>query len=82
MRSTVRGRFWFEAGLASLAGLLAVLTVAWPDWIEALYGFDPDHHSGSLEWAIVVALAFVALACGLAARSEWGASVATAHSPG
>jgi len=43
MRSTVRGRFWLETALASLCGFLAVLTLVWRDWIEALTGFDLDH---------------------------------------
>jgi hypothetical protein len=71
MRSNVRVRFWFEAGLASFCGFLAILTLFWRDWIEALTGFDPDHHSGSFEWAIVAGLALTGILVGLAARSEW-----------
>ena len=71
MESTVRRRFWLEAVLASLAGSFAVLTVVWPDWIEALTPFDPDRHSGSFEWSIVFGLAVVAVAVGSAARAEW-----------
>ena len=41
MKSTVRARFWLGAGLGVLCGLLAVLTVFWRDWIEALTGFRP-----------------------------------------
>jgi hypothetical protein len=66
----VRSRYWVEAGLASVCGFLAVLTLFWRDWIEGVSGFDPDHHDGSFEWLIVAGLF---LACGLlslAARSE------------
>jgi hypothetical protein len=35
---------------------LAVLTIFWPDWIEALTGYDPDQHDGTVEWLIVIAL--------------------------
>ena len=71
MKSTVRARFWLEAGLASLCGFLAVLTLFWRDWIEALTGFDPDHHNGSFEWAIVVGLLLVSVLVGIVARGEW-----------
>ena len=71
MKPTVRTRFWLEAGLASLCGALAVLTLFWRDWIEALTGFDPDHHNGSFEWLIVAALLVVCVLVGLVARTEW-----------
>ena len=35
---------------------LAVLTIFWPDWIEALTGYDPDQHNGTVERLIVIAL--------------------------
>jgi hypothetical protein len=71
MKSTVRARFWLEAALASLCGLLGMLTVFSRDWVEALTGFDPDHHTGSFEWAIVVGLLLICVAVGAAARAEW-----------
>jgi hypothetical protein len=42
--------------LAGFCGGLAVLTIFWPDWIEALTGYDPDQHNGTVEWLIVIAL--------------------------
>jgi hypothetical protein len=33
-----------------------VLSIFWPDWIEALTGYDPDQHDGTVEWLIVIAL--------------------------
>jgi len=71
VKSTVRTRFWIEAGLASLCGLLAVLTLFWQDWIEGLTGFDPDEHSGSFEWTIVAGLVLACVVVSLAARAEW-----------
>jgi hypothetical protein len=71
MKSTVRSRFWLEAGLASLCGFLAILTLFWRDWIEALTGFSPDHHNGSFEWMIVAGLFLVCVLVSFAARAEW-----------
>jgi uncharacterized membrane protein len=71
MRSTFRARFWLEAGLASLCGFLAVLTLFWRAWIEAPTGFSPDHRNGSVEWLIVAGLLAVCVLVGSVARSEW-----------
>jgi hypothetical protein len=76
MKRTVRLRFWLETGLASLTGALAIVTMFWRDWIEALTGFDPDHHNGSVEWAIVAGLAVVSLVLFVTARAEWRRSPA------
>ena len=71
MQSKLRARFWLEIALASLCLFLAVLTLISREWIEALTGLDPDHHNGSLEWAIVAVLLVAAVAVGAAARVEW-----------
>ena len=42
--------------LAGFCGGLAILSIFWPDWIEALTGYDPDQHNGTVEWLIVIAL--------------------------
>jgi hypothetical protein len=42
-------------------GFLCVTTLLRPDWIEA-FGFDPDQHSGSIEWLIAMASLVVTLA--------------------
>ncbi len=72
----VRIRFWIETVAAIAAGLLAVLTIFVPDWIE-FTGWDPDHHSGAAEWWVVVVLAVVAVAAGVTARLEWRHATAT-----
>ena len=66
----VRLRFWAECALAGLAAVLAVLTAAWPNWIELLFGADPDGGDGSAEWGIVAALALVAIVFAVLARFE------------
>ena len=77
--SSVRVRFWVEAGLAALCGFLAILTLFSRDWIEALTGFSLDNHDGSFEWAIVAALFFVCILLSIAARADWRRLSSAAH---
>jgi hypothetical protein len=67
----MRARFWIEAVAGGLSGLLCLLTLVWKDWIEGVSGWDPDHHSGSVEWLIAATLLATALGLGLLARGEW-----------
>ena len=76
--SSVRMRFWVEAGLAALCGFLGILTLFTRDWIEALTGFDTDNHNGSFEWTIVAALFLVCILLSIAARADWRRLSATA----
>jgi undecaprenyl pyrophosphate phosphatase UppP len=64
-------RVWLEITITLCAGILGILTIFWHDWIEALTGWDPDRHSGSLEWIIVVGLLAIAVAMGTVARRHW-----------
>jgi hypothetical protein len=71
MRTSLRHRFWWEACLASLTGILSIVTLISREWIEIVFGVDPDHGDGSLEWLIVVALAVATLLLAVLARAEW-----------
>jgi hypothetical protein len=63
--------FWLEIGLASLTGLLALVTTVFPDWIEFVSGWDPDQHDGSVERMIVIGLAILTGALLSLAAVEW-----------
>jgi uncharacterized membrane protein len=78
MRSNFRRLFWVEIGLAAIAGLLALITPIFPDWIEFVSGWDPDQHDGSVEWMIVVGLFVVTVVMVALAAIEWRRTTATA----
>ena len=71
MRRTVRRRFWIEATLAAATTILLLATLVSKEWIEAVFGADPDGGDGSLEWAIVGALLVACVVLSAAARAEW-----------
>jgi hypothetical protein len=70
-KSGLRNRFWVEAGAAIASGFLAVVTAIWPDWIERVFGIEPDQGSGALEWLIVALVLAISVGFALAARVEW-----------
>lgn len=71
MIGKARARFWIEAGLATLTGILFIVTVISREWIEEIFKVDPDGGDGSLEWAIVAGLFAALLTLSLLARAEW-----------
>lgn len=85
MTKLQRYAFRLELALSILSGALAILTAIWRDWIERIFHADPDAGSGGLEWAIVFALALVAIAVAAHARKSYvrwaGAPAAMAHGP-
>jgi hypothetical protein len=74
----VRGRFWVEAVLGGLSLLFLVLTLVWDDWIEIIFGVDPDHGDGSFEWLIVGVSALLTVVFAVLARLEFRRSKAAA----
>lgn len=50
--------------LAVACAALVALTIAVPDWIEAVFGVDPDAGSGALEWLICILASTAALGFG------------------
>ncbi len=74
-----RIRFWIEVTLAVVAAGLALLTLITREWIEAIFGVDPDGGSGALEWAIVVGMAVAAVAFAFVARWDWKRNLSPAR---
>jgi hypothetical protein len=71
MKRRVPLLFWIDSALAWLAALLAIVTSLFPDWLEQFLPIDPDRHSGSVEWRLVVACALAAALLGALAVREW-----------
>jgi hypothetical protein len=71
MKQGIRFRFWLETGMATITGILFAITLVWRDWIEIVFGVEPDGGNGSLEWLIVGALLVVTITLFLQARYEW-----------
>lgn len=55
----------------SITGAVAVITLFWHDWIEIIFGVDPDKGNGSAEWLVVVILLAVTSVLVLGVRLEW-----------
>jgi hypothetical protein len=63
--------FRLEISFAVSTGILGVVTVFWRDWIEALTGWSPDHHSGSVEFGLISVLLITSVSCAAAARRTY-----------
>lgn len=71
MRNALRWHFWLETGMAIVTSILFVITLVQRDWIEIVFGVDPDQANGSLEWLIVGALLVVSITLFTLASYEW-----------
>jgi hypothetical protein len=74
----LRLRFWIEVALGAFSGFLLILTLVWRDWIEGVFGVNPDHHNGSLEWMICAVCLVATAMFFLAARRDWRAATLAA----
>ena len=63
--------FWVEAVASAVGTFLGLLTIVWHDWIEGVFGVDPDHGNGSAEWIAVAALLAIGVVAGTLARRRW-----------
>lgn len=75
MMNVPRLQFVGPTALACICVALAALTAIWPQWIEEVFGVDPDQGSGSFEWLIVLGFGIVAAISAGIARFEWGRSL-------
>jgi len=67
----LRRRFWIEAALAGITGCLFVLTLLFQEWIEVVFGVEPDGGSGTIEWLASCGFLLVTIATIIVARVEY-----------
>jgi hypothetical protein len=70
MARSLRIRVRIETVLSIVGAALALLTLVWPEWIEEIFGVEPDGGDGSLEWILAVGFLVVGLGLGLLARRD------------
>jgi hypothetical protein len=71
MKRRLRSVFWWEVAGAALSAGLLVATLINKEWIETVFGIDPDAGSGLLEWTIVAVLSVATLGLLATSRVEW-----------
>ena len=67
----MRKRFWFEVIVGGTGLVLFIVTLISREWIEIVFGVDPDGGSGALELVISVALLGIAATSFVLARREY-----------
>jgi hypothetical protein len=70
-------RFWIELGLGTVSAVSLMLTLVWPQWIEAIFKVAPDNGEGSSELAITLSLVAATLTLIVLARREWRGAFGT-----
>jgi hypothetical protein len=70
-RRSTRPRFWLEVALAILTAAAAIATILWPEWIEVVFGIEPDEGSGTLELGVTLTTAIASGVLAMAARTDW-----------
>lgn len=73
----LRVRFWVETTLAGVSAACLALTAAWPQWIEDIFGLEPDGGDGSTEWRWALALGVATVVFIASARRTWKRSLAS-----
>lgn len=70
MERRLRRRLRVEVTLAVISAGLFVLSLVFPEWIEATTGLEPDAGSGALEFAIAGAFLLAAIVSAVLARRD------------
>ena len=75
MKRKLRTIFWWEAAGAIASAVLFIITLFNREWIEIVFGVEPDGGNGTMEWAVVIVLAALTLLSLTLVGREWRRSV-------
>lgn len=64
-------RMGIELVLAAFGGVLTVVTLIWPTWIESLLGESPDGGDGSVERLFALGWLAATVLFAVLARRDW-----------
>lgn len=64
-------RFWTEVILAACSAVATALSIAWPQWIEAIFEESPDGGDGSAERLVAVVFLAATMVFSWLARKDW-----------
>jgi hypothetical protein len=65
-----KARLTLETAIAAVFAAIFVATAFWSDWIELVFGPEPDEGNGQFEWTIVATSGLLAVASIIVARSQ------------
>jgi len=82
MRYAMRFRFWLEIVMATITGVLFLITLVVRNWIEIVFHVSLDNNTGSLEWMIVGVLLVGTITFAVLARYEWRRAQTLMSTPG
>ena len=68
---TPKTRMVTELVLATIGGVLTVVTLIWPTWIETLLGESPDGGDGSAERLFALGWLAATVLFAVLARRDW-----------
>ena len=71
MQNKLSAAFWIELTLSLISAFLTVLTFTWPNWIEGVFGADPDGGDGSSEWGFTLSFIVATLVLAALTRRTW-----------
>jgi hypothetical protein len=64
-------RLAMNTALAVFNAAIFVATVFWPDWIELVFGAEPDEGNGQFEWTIMAVTGFLSIALIIIVTIDW-----------
>jgi hypothetical protein len=80
MRREPRRRFWVDVLLALVSAALFAITLVWHDWIELIFGVDPDEGNGLVELLVSGSFLAMTLVFAVFSRLEWRRGIAVSRS--